>query len=737
MKIWQFNHRSLQSLIVIPFVWLIIFSVGITGYYSFQNSISSIDILTNRLMQEVSNRIQLHVRQYLNNPLILTELDTHFFENGNLGFSDIADIEKTFLRQLEQFPVKGVFLGDEKGRGVAVFPQGEGSYQSRVIVDPPKRLFFNLDANGNHLEQVKETVWDPRSRPWYKGAVNSHGSLWSPIYTFTDGMLGITASQSYTSTSNSLSGVIGVDLDLSFISGFLEKLEISRTGEAFIFERRGWLVASSLRTPLSQKSRDGLSLERVRVEDSPVTMIRQAIHQAQDRFGSLDALTKTKQISFDTKNGPQYVQFSPLIDDRGLDWVLAVTAFEEDFRAQITANMHNTILITVATLTVSILLGIWISRKILRPVKAISLASKKIADGDYHQKIVVPSDIELGTLAGSFNMMSSHLLKSFADLEKVNVSLEETVAKRTVALSASENRFRLITQSVHDAIISITSEGRVVFWNAAAQVIFGYADTEILDKPLTMIMPERYRKGHERGLLNFEEGSFTLEGKTVELHGINKKGEEFPLELTLASWQEEGERYYSAVIRDITERKKSEEKIYHQANFDVLTDLPNRNYFMHLFSSSLSLSQRLDKPLALMFIDLDRFKWVNDNLGHAAGDQLLIDVAQRLKICLRESDTVARLGGDEFTVILPDFEDKKGVLEVADKILKQLSTVFILENQETYISGSIGITLFPEDGTEVESLLKNADHAMYVAKKSGRNAYWLFETPPELKEATL
>jgi diguanylate cyclase (GGDEF)-like protein/PAS domain S-box-containing protein len=178
--------------------------------------------------------------------------------------------------------------------------------------------------------------------------------------------------------------------------------------------------------------------------------------------------------------------------------------------------------------------------------------------------------------------------------------------------------------------------------------------------------------------------------------------------------------------RDITARKQSEELIWRQANFDLLTSLPNRYMFRDRLEQEIKKERRAKLSLALLLIDLDHFKEINDTLGHQIGDELLVEAARRIKTCTRASDTVARLGGDEFTVILTHLPHSKYVEAIAQEILTRLAEPFKLGEELAYVSASIGITLYPNDANNVEQLLKNADQAMYVAKKMGRNRYSYF-----------
>ena len=172
--------------------------------------------------------------------------------------------------------------------------------------------------------------------------------------------------------------------------------------------------------------------------------------------------------------------------------------------------------------------------------------------------------------------------------------------------------------------------------------------------------------------------------------------------------------------------RDGEERLRVQANYDSLTKLPNRTLFMDRLSHSLSRGRRDNSQIAVLFLDLDRFKKVNDTLGHSAGDRLLQEAARRLTSCVRETDTVARLGGDEFTVILPDLRNTHNTELVARKMLRCLAEPFVIDGAEMLVTGSLGITVFPDDGGDAETLLKNADTAMYKSKEDGRNTFRFF-----------
>jgi diguanylate cyclase (GGDEF)-like protein len=182
----------------------------------------------------------------------------------------------------------------------------------------------------------------------------------------------------------------------------------------------------------------------------------------------------------------------------------------------------------------------------------------------------------------------------------------------------------------------------------------------------------------------------------------------------------------TGTMADISRKKEAEEQIWRHANFDALTGLPNRRLFRDRLDQEVRRAVRNGQRVALLFIDLDRFKQVNDLLGHDAGDMLLSQAAQRLSSCVRESDTVARLGGDEFTVILTELENLDHVEQVCQKILEILETPFNIGKEIAYMSGSIGVTIYPDDATRSEELIRKADQAMYAAKNAGKNQFSYF-----------
>ena len=306
-------------------------------------------------------------------------------------------------------------------------------------------------------------------------------------------------------------------------------------------------------------------------------------------------------------------------------------------------------------------------------------------------------------------------------------SMIGTVHDVTEYRQLDEERARLaqIVESSNDAIFSVSRDDIIISWNKGAEKIFGYAAREIIGRSVYTIMPpERYSERSQimQAILKGEEL------RHFETTRLRKDGSQIYVSLTASPiLAADGKITGNSVIaRDVSERRKMEAIIRHQAHHDTLTDLPNRQLFMDFLDRELAQARRNDSRLALLFLDLNGFKQINDTMGHSCGDRLLQEVAQRLRACIRESDTVARLGGDEFTVLMPDLSHTEDVGIVLKKILGVFETPFMLDDVAVDSSTSIGVCIFPDDGEQSEELIKKADIAMYDAKGSGKNAYQFY-----------
>ena len=288
------------------------------------------------------------------------------------------------------------------------------------------------------------------------------------------------------------------------------------------------------------------------------------------------------------------------------------------------------------------------------------------------------------------------------------------------ALRQSEIRYRLLFEQNAAGVCVSRLDGVIVDCNTTFAQMIGIRRERLIGSNMVSL----YTNGHEAeeltallrsvGLLNSVE---------IQLRGAGGKSLWVLENLVLVG--EGSEAVVHATVVDISDRKRAEEQIEFHAYHDVLTHLPNRKLFTDRLRQSVTRAKRIARPIAVMFIDVDHFKTVNDTLGHTAGDELLLEMARRLRECVREDDTVARLGGDEFTIILSDLRHAEDAVGVAQKILAAVQQPLSIGGVSTTVTASIGIALHPEDGLDPESLLRNADSAMYRAKEEGRNTYQL------------
>lgn len=297
------------------------------------------------------------------------------------------------------------------------------------------------------------------------------------------------------------------------------------------------------------------------------------------------------------------------------------------------------------------------------------------------------------------------------------------------ALRQSEARKGAILDTALDAIITIDHEGRVLEFNPTAEQMFGYRHAEVVGRVLDqLIIPPALRSPHRHGMAHYlATGEGPMLNKQIEVTAMRADRSEFPVELAIRRIPSEGPPLFTGSLRDITERKAFESQLHHRAFHDPLTGLPNRGLFVDRLDHALARRERTNQPLAVLFLDLDRFKVVNDSLGHALGDQLLRAVAQRLHACVRSGDTVARWGGDEFTILLEDRNDLHEVTQVAERVLGALTTTFVLGDRTIFTSTSIGIAWSTRAHVRADDVLREADLAMYQAKAKGKAQYQVFD----------
>jgi len=357
------------------------------------------------------------------------------------------------------------------------------------------------------------------------------------------------------------------------------------------------------------------------------------------------------------------------------------------------------------------LTGAWfIARQLARPISALVKTADRIGEGDYTQPLAVGRRDELGEL-------------QFA-LERMRQNLRET--------TITKNYLNTVLNSLSDAVLVTSPDGVVRSCNQAAQNFLGYTEAEIVGKPLSSFIDDLHREA-------YVATDSAPEGRETVLRTAS--GQTIPVSMAGSAITTEDPEFQGNiyVARNITERKRAERRIRYLARYDTLTKMPNRMQFQHLLQQAIARSRRNTRSLALLYLDLDHFKEVNDTFGHAAGDRTLEILSERLTRNLSKDTVIGRLAGDEFAMFIDDLpvdvDNRANIGALARTLLDQISRAFYVNQQEVYLTASVGIAICPYDAENVIDLIRNADAAMYHSKQNGGNSFAFYV--PEMNAAAV
>lgn len=424
----------------------------------------------------------------------------------------------------------------------------------------------------------------------------------------------------------------------------------------------------------------------------------------------------------------------------GQNYILQLGYDETETASLIAATTKYGVILTLIYIFLAVLIAAIIGPQLTKPLRQLGQAARAIAAGKHSRKL-------------DFYCGISEINQLINDLEL----MRDELVNQSEALAMREARLSTIMANVIDGLITIDKSGKVQSFNLAAERIFGYTASEVVGQDIHLLFSSAFTDIFQT---NDTETPLNIEQiAPYETLGKRNNGDTFYIEASVNEICQMDGCIYIVVCRDISERKQADAKIKslqedlerrvikrtrelagvnkelkHQALHDSLTSLPNRVLLQDRLSQAIRAAKREGHSIALMISDLDRFKEINDTLGHHYGDLLLQQVAVRLRGVLRDSDTVARLGGDEFAILLPNISDKEQISQAAIKIAKAIDMPFIFEDQNIHIGISIGISMYPEDSEEPSKLMRQADVAMYVAKRS--NIDFAFYKP-ELDEHSI
>lgn len=325
-----------------------------------------------------------------------------------------------------------------------------------------------------------------------------------------------------------------------------------------------------------------------------------------------------------------------------------------------------------------------------------------------------------------------HLAAALDDLslvlEELRTAHEELIQQNQALadyrqqLEIERQRYQDLFDLAPDGYLVSDAKGIIHAANVAIAALLRLPQELIVGKPMVLFLPVKHRRALYAMLAQIN-CTTPLPIKTWETQIVPLEGEAIDVAITVSTSREGGEAPLRWLVRDITEKKQAEAKIHYQAFYDQLTGLPNRAFLDAYLPKVLAQADRQQSQVAVAFLDLDKFKDINDSLGHEVGDQMLHQVAQRLAHCLRSEDLLVRWGGDEFILVLSRLTATEPVMHTCDRILESLRPTFAIGDHQLHIGTSIGVALFPQNGTDPTTLLRHADHALYQAKNQGRNTY--------------
>lgn len=451
-----------------------------------------------------------------------------------------------------------------------------------------------------------------------------------------------------------------------------------------------------------------------------------------DALSVLESSAPDPDVAVSLLDNGDMAAFVPIRDMRGAPVMVLRASVSRDLRAiGDTALWSFGLMLVIAGSLAASALGLSLEHMVLKPVSVMSEEMSQIAiHRELSSRVTVKSDDELGALATGINHALAALQESEQGLKDARDQLEERVVQRTDELHTSENRYQTLVERLADAVFICGPEQTVTFANKRAEDLCGRPLAEIVGSTCAALIAPSYRDEFVR-----KTGEqCATEPLTLEVKMGPPSGTATAVELrSVPLFDEAGKRMGTQwIARDITERKRFEDQLVHMANHDYLTGLFNRQFFESALDLELAESRRTRRGGAVLWLDIDDFKTINDTLGHRAGDEVLTGLATRLRAEVRESTVLSRLGGDEFAVLMPSLGADEA-LAVAERLLDAINThVYSAVGHTMRVSASIGVVMYPEHGTTPSELLANADMSMYIAKASGRSCVHMHqhdETP--------
>ncbi|GET38139.1 PAS domain S-box protein [Microseira wollei] len=571
------RKATLRIVLIVPFVLQITGTVALVGYLSFKNGQEAVNDVASQLRREISDRTSDRIINYLKTPQQINLNNVNAVDLGQVDIKNPKNLELHFLKQIQAFdsltriafsnPQGGLISSGNDERGLTVTLTE--NYQKGVL------RVYGVDSQGNRQKMlVNLPNYDVTKRPFYQIAVQAGKPTWSPIYLYIpySRNLGISASYPLYDPAGKLQGVLSSDLSLVAISDFLQSLKIGTRGQAFIIERSGLIVASSTTEPPFLKTADNQEIKRLKATESREQIIRLTAQHLTSYFGELTKINTAKQLDFEIKGERQFIQVTPFKDEFGLDWLIVVVVPESDFMEQINASNRTTILLCLAALIASTVIGIITAGWVIKPILILHNAANNIAQGNWDTPVKLDRADQLGELANSFNIMALQLRRSFEDMQYLNDVLSEKekalsdyneiletqILERTKAFRESEQRFINFFETAAIGMCIVSLEGKFLNFNSVICEIFGYSESELLSltwQELTYPEDVEVSQEYRRKILAEEISYYHLEKRY-----LHKNGQVIWTLVSVSVVRDEKQQplHFICQIQDISDRQQTE-----------------------------------------------------------------------------------------------------------------------------------------------------------------------------------
>lgn len=689
-------------------------------YHSLQDDLYS---NTKAQMLQIDHTISDDMKQLKEDVGFLANLtDIKKADQSILPLSDIPDIEKKGKHSKQIPGIESTIYNYLEGYGTT-------HAQATYVYLGTKWGGYTRWPDG-----IKSSTFDPRLRPWYKLALENpdQSMLTAPYVSAVDtSKILITASRTVRNESGEIIGAVGIDMSLEKLSEEIRRNKIGNSGYIFLYSKEGTILAYP-DASFNFKNISDLKGKTKETNKSDPDLLENYDKLISEDSGNFETILNGKDVFVNVYTSP----------DTG--WKMA-SVIEKTELTNETDRMRNLIEeVTILSLLFAIVLSYIVAKRITKPISELTPLMNAAGNGDLSVKADITTHDEFGVLGTSFNAMIGRLRSNYDELAAVYEELLATEENLRIkydelsdseeALRVSEERYKLAVECANAFIWEWDINTGEFFASDKAYDICGYhfdEDVNILSFLKDKVHPEDINqifedyKKHVNNVTRICESEFRFHKNNGEYVWLLSKG------MAIRNSENKAIKIAGSVT-DISYRKYSEEKIRFMAYYDALTELPNRIYFRNKLNGLLESVNDNPSEGAVLFIDLDNFKIINDTMGHNYGDKLLVYLARQFENWIEAEDIICRLGGDEFILLHPNV-DAVGIIAYAKSFLKLFDQPWQVDGKQIYVTVSIGIALYPKDGTDTDTILKNADAAMYKAKEMGKNRFELFNQDMYLK----